>query len=90
MNRTGLIHQVARDNRITKTQTTRVLQSLLGHIVEALKKGDRVTLVGFGTFTVVHRRPRTGRNPQTGVPFSIPRRRVVRFKRGTELESRIR
>jgi len=58
--------------------------------MKSLKKGERASLVGFGTFTVTRRRARTGRNPQTGAPIQIPARRVVRFTAGKSLKAEIR
>jgi DNA-binding protein HU-beta len=90
MNKAELISRVARDTRVTKVQATRVVDLLLEHITRALKKGERASLVGFGTFTVGRRRARTGRNPQTGAPITIPARRVVRFSAGKSLRSEVR
>ncbi len=90
MNKAELISRVARDTRITKVQAARVIDSLLEHITRTLKKGERASLVGFGTFTVGRRRARTGRNPQTGAPIIIPARRVVRFAAGKALKSEVR
>jgi DNA-binding protein HU-beta len=90
MNKAQLISRVARETRMTKVQTARVIDSLLDHITRALKKGERASLVGFGTFTVGRRRARTGRNPQTGAPITIPARRVVRFTAGKNLRVEVR
>jgi len=90
MNKAELISRVARDTRITKVQAARVVDCLLGHLTRALKRGDRASLVGFGTFNVARRRARTGRNPQTGTPITIPARRVVRFTAGKSLKSDVR
>jgi DNA-binding protein HU-beta len=90
MNKAQLIGRVARDTRITKVQAARVIDSLLENIMRALKKGERASLVGFGTFTIGRRRARTGRNPQTGAPITIPARRVVRFAAGKVLKSEVR
>ncbi len=90
MNKAELTSRVARDTRITKVQAARVTDSLLEHITRTLKKGERASLVGFGTFTVGRRRARTGRNPQTGAPIVIPARRVVRFAAGKALKSEVR
>lgn len=90
MNKAELVNRVAREIRITKVQAARVIDSLLEHITRALKKGERASLVGFGTFTVGRRRARTGRNPQTGAPITIPARRVVRFSAGKVLRSEVR
>jgi DNA-binding protein HU-beta len=90
MNKADLTSRVARECRMTKVQAGRVIDSLLENISRALKKGERASLVGFGTFTVARRKARTGRNPQTGAPISIPARRVVRFAAGKSLKSEIR
>jgi len=90
MNKAELTARVARDTRITKVQAARVIDSLLDHIMRTLKKGERTSLVGFGTFTIARRKARTGRNPQTGSPIQIPARRVVRFTSGKMLKSEIR
>ena len=90
MNKAELTARVARDTRMTKVKASRVIDSLLGHVMKSLKKGERASLVGFGTFTVTRRRARTGRNPQTGAPIQIPARRVVRFTAGKSLKAEIR
>src|SRR2546425_12082503 len=87
MNKAELTARVARDTKMTKVQAARVIDSLLEHITKSLKKGERASLVGFGTFTVTRRKARTGRNPQTGSPIQIPARRVVRFTAGEAVES---
>ncbi len=90
MNKAQLISRVARDRRISKVQAARTIDSFLEHITRALKRGDRASLVGFGTFTVVRRRPRKGRNPQTGETIGIPARRVARFTPGRALKGTLR
>lgn len=90
MNKAELTARVARDTRMTKVKAARVIDSLLEHVMRSLKKGERASLVGFGTFTVTRRRARTGRNPQTGTPIQIPARRVVRFTAGKTLKAEIR
>ena len=75
---------------MTKVHAARVIDSLLEHITRTLKRGERTSLVGFGTFTIAKRKARTGRNPQTGSPIQIPARRVVRFTSGKTLKSEIR
>jgi len=90
MNKAELTARVARDTRMTKVRAARVIDSLLEHVMKSLKKGERASLVGFGTFTVTRRRARTGRNPQTGAPIQIPARRVVRFTAGKSLKAEIR
>jgi DNA-binding protein HU-beta len=90
MNKAELITRVARGTRITKVEAARVIDSMLEHITKTLKRGERASLVGFGTFNVARRKARTGRNPQTGVPIKIPARRVVRFTAGKSLKAEIR
>jgi DNA-binding protein HU-beta len=90
MNKAELTARVARDTKISKVQAARVIDSLLEHITKTLKRGERASLVGFGTFTIARRRARTGRNPQTGTPIQIPARRVVRFTAGKVLKTEIR
>src|SRR3989442_3721440 len=90
MNKAELTARVARDTKMTKVQAARVIDSLLEHITRTLKRGERTSLVGFGTFTIAKRRARTGRNPQTGSPIQIPARRVVRVTSGQVLQTEIR
>jgi DNA-binding protein HU-beta len=90
MNKAELTARVARDTKMTKVHAARVIDSLLEHITRTLKRGERTSLVGFGTFTIAKRKARTGRNPQTGTPIQIPARRVVRFTSGKMLKSEIR
>jgi DNA-binding protein HU-beta len=68
----------------------KVIDALVDEITRTLKRGDRVALVGFGTFGVSKRKARTGRNPQTGAPIKIAARRVPRFTPGTDLKSAVR
>jgi DNA-binding protein HU-beta len=90
MNKAQIVSRVARDTKMTKVRTLRVVDGFLDQIMRALKKGDRASLVGFGTFTVARRRARRGRNPQTGAPITIPARRVVRFTSGKTLRIEVR
>lgn len=90
MNKAQIVTRVARDSRMTKVRTAKIIDNFLDQIARALKKGDRASLVGFGTFTVARRRARRGRNPQTGSPITIPARRVVRFTTGKALRLEIR
>ena len=89
MNKAQIVGRVARDTKMTKVRTARVIDCFLDHITRSLKKGERASLVGFGTFTVARRRARRGRNPQTGTPITIPARRVVRFTNGKSLRREI-
>ncbi len=90
MNKAELIERVARDSRLTKAGATRAIDALLDNVTKALKKGERVTLVGFGTFGVSRRKARAGRNPRTGVPIKIAARRALKFTVGKDLKELIR
>jgi len=86
MNKADLIDKMAQDADITKTAAAQALDSLLEGITSALKGGSKVTLVGFGTFGVSHRKARTGRNPQTGATIQIAAKRVPKFTAGKALK----
>ena len=89
MNKGELVADMAKDAGISKAEAQAAMDSFLGHIGGALKAGDKVTLVGFGTFAVSDRAARTGRNPQTGKPIKIPAKRVPRFTAGKALKDTI-
>lgn len=89
MNKGDLINKIAGDAGITKTQAQNALNSFLDATTGALKGGDKVTLVGFGTFSTSSRAARKGRNPQTGAEINIPAKKVVKFKAGKELSDHI-
>jgi DNA-binding protein HU-beta len=90
MNRAQLVAAIARDTGTTKSSVDRVLAALIAQVTRTLKKGERVTFVGFGTFVVSRRRTRLGRDPRTGAVIKIPGRRVPRFAPGTELREAVR
>jgi len=90
MNKQDLVAKIARDTGASKTSAAAALDSLLEGITRALKKGDAITFVGFGTFKTSKRRARTARNPRTGDTITIPKRRVVRFVAGKALKSAVR
>jgi DNA-binding protein HU-beta len=89
MNKAELIAKLADDAGITETQANAALDSFVSAITKTLKGGGKVTLVGFGTFSVTKRAARTGRNPQTGAVIKIKAKKVARFKAGKELSSKI-
>ncbi len=89
MNKAELIDKIAKDSGITKTQANDTLDSFTNAVIASLKKGDRVTLVGFGTFSVSERSARNGRNPQTGEVIKIKARKVPKFKAGKEFSTKI-
>ncbi len=90
MKREELISKIADEASITKKQATAALTSLLDGISGALKSGDKVTFVGFGTFTISKRKKRTGVNPQTQKPMTIPARKVPVFKAGSKLKETVK
>ncbi len=89
MNKAELIAKIADDAGITKTQANATLDSFISAVTKTLKGGGKVTLVGFGTFSVTKRAARTGRNPQTGAVIKIKAKKVARFKAGKDLSSKI-
>ena len=89
MNKGDLINRIAENADITKAQATDALNAVLDGVSEALEDGDKVTLIGFGTFSVSHRDARTGRNPQTGEKIRIAAKNVVKFKPGKELTGKV-
>jgi DNA-binding protein HU-beta len=86
VNKTELIEHIAGKSDISKAAATRVLASIIEAVKKTLKKGDTVTLVGFGTFSVTKRAARTGRNPRTGAALKIKAAKVPRFKPGKGLK----
>ncbi|WP_152269232.1 HU family DNA-binding protein [Agriterribacter humi] len=89
MNKGELIEKIAADAAITKKQAGAALDSFTEAVAKTLKKGNKVTLVGFGTFSVSKRAARNGRNPQTGAVIKIKAKKVARFKAGKELSGKI-
>lgn len=89
MNKSDLIDAIAADAGITKAAAKLALESFLGNIEGTLKAGDKVSLVGFGTWSVSKREERTGRNPKTGEPITISAKNVVKFKAGSDFEKSI-
>ncbi len=85
MTKAELIVAMAADGGITKVAAGKALDSFVSNVVGELKKTGRIGLVGFGTFSVVERNARTGRNPQTGAKIEIKAKKVVKFKAGKGL-----
>ncbi len=84
MNKAELVDVVAKDANTTKKDAETVINAAMEAIIKCVASGERVTLVGFGTFEARQRKARTGRNPKTNEPLSIPARRVASFKVGKE------
>ena len=89
MNKADLIDKIAKDAKISKAAAGTAVDSFLTNIERSLKKGQNVTLVGFGTFSVTKRKARTGRNPPTGQSIKIKARTVPKFKPGKQLRDTV-
>jgi len=90
MNKGQLIDAIAKESKLTKADSGKALDAIVNAVSKSLKKGDRVALVGFGTFSIAKRAARTGRNPQTGKPIKIAAKKVAKFKAGAELAKAVK
>ena len=90
MNKAQLIDAIASDAKITKADAKKALQAVITSTSKALAKGERVALVGFGSFAVSKRAARKGRNPQNGKEIKIPAKKVVKFKAGADLAKKVK
>jgi DNA-binding protein HU-beta len=90
MNKAELIDAMAAEANLTKADAKRALDAFVGATTKALKGGDRVALVGFGSFSVSKRAARKGRNPQTGKEINIAAKKVVKFKAGADLTAKVK
>ena len=90
MNKQELIGKVAAKAKIAKKETQAAINAMTEAIMEAVKKGDRVTLVGFGTFSSVKRAARNSRNPQTGKAIKVPAKRSPKFVAGKAFKERVK
>lgn len=89
MNKTELINQIAESADISKKSAADALQAFMTTVTETLKTGDKLSLIGFGSFSVRERSTRTCRNPQTGKSMEVPAKKVVRFKIGSKLSAAV-
>ena len=89
MTKADLIAKMAKDAGISKAAAGKALNSFTKAVTTALKKGDKIALIGFGTFSVTKRKARKGRNPQTGKEITIKARKVVKFKAGAALKKAV-
>lgn len=87
MNKSEMAAAVAEEAGLSKADGARALDAVLSTITKSLKKGEKVTLVGFGSFDVANRKARNGRNPQTGEVIKIKAAKVPRFKAGAKLKA---
>ncbi len=90
MNKAELISAIAAKSNLTKVDSKKALDAFISVAGETLKNGDRLTLVGFGSFSVTERNARSGRNPRTGSTIQIEAKKVVKFKPGAELEEMVK
>ncbi len=90
MTKAELIASIGKEAKISKAAAEKALNAFTTTVTKALKKGDKLALTGFGTFSVARRRARTGRNPQTGKEIKIPSTRVAKFKAGNLLKSAVK
>lgn len=90
MNKADLVARIAQEAEITRRQAEKALTALMDGVQDALTQGDSVTLVGFGTFSVMSRAARKGRNPQTGREIFIPASKSPKFRAGKSLRNAIR
>lgn len=89
MNKAELIDAIASQSGLSKADAKKALDGFVAATASAMKAGDRISLVGFGSFSVSNRAARTGRNPQTGKEIKIAAKNVVRFKAGAELSAQV-
>ncbi|MFV0483024.1 MAG: HU family DNA-binding protein [Bacteroidales bacterium] len=89
MNKSELIDAIAEKAGLTKADSKKALDAFMSVVAKTLKKGDKVALVGFGTFSVSKRSARNGRNPQTGATIKIAAKKVAKFKAGAELSAAV-
>ena len=90
MNKAQLIDAIAKEAKLTKVDAGKALDATTNAITKSLKKGDRVALVGFGSFSIAKRAARTGRNPKTKATIKIAAKQVVKFKAGAELTKKVK
>jgi DNA-binding protein HU-beta len=90
MTKAELIASIGKEAKISKASAEKAINAFTNALTKALKKGDKLTLTGFGTFSVAKRRARIGRNPQTGKEIKIPAARVAKFKAGNLLKSAVK
>lgn len=90
MNKTELVNYVAKEAGLTKVQAKKAVDAVNAAVSGSLAEGEKVALVGFGTFSVVEKPARVGRNPFTQETIEIPQRKVVKFKAGQQLTDKIK
>jgi len=90
MTKAELVEKIAKDTKVLKASAEKAVNTLIAEIAKTLKKGNKVTLVGFGTFSVSKRKARTGRNPRTGATIRIPAHKTPKFTAGKALKDAVK
>ena len=90
MTKEQIVEKISKEAKITKAQAHRAVQAFFEGVTGSLKKGQKVSFVGFGTFSVAKRKARTGRNPQTGAEIRIAATKVPKFKAGKQLKDAVK
>ena len=90
MTKLELVDKMAKEAKVTKAAAAKALDSFVDGVKKALKKGEKVTLIGFGTFSVTQRKARKGRNPQTGKEIKIAARKAPKFAAGSALKKAVK
>ena len=90
MTKAELVEKMASDADISKAAAGKALDSMIDAVIKTVKKGNKVSLVGFGTFSISKRKARTGRNPQTGATIKIAARKVPKFSAGKTFKDAVR
>jgi DNA-binding protein HU-beta len=90
MTKEELITRIAKEAKVTKVQANKAMSVFFDGVTSSLKKGKKVSFVGFGTFSLARRKARTGRNPQTGAPIHIAASKVPKFKAGKQLKDAVK
>ncbi len=90
MTKAELVDKMAKDAKVTKAAANKAIDSFVDGVKKALKKGEKVTLIGFGTFSVTQRKARKGRNPQTGKEIKIAARKAPKFSAGKALKTAVK
>jgi DNA-binding protein HU-beta len=90
MTKEELVNRIAKEAKVTKVQANKAIHSFFDGVTNSLKRGRKVSFVGFGTFSVARRKARMGRNPQTGAPIRIAASKVPKFKAGKQLREAVK
>jgi DNA-binding protein HU-beta len=90
MTKEELVNKIAKEAKVTKTQANKAINTFFDGVTSSLKRGRKVSFVGFGTFSVARRKARMGRNPQTGAPIRIAASKVPKFKAGKQLKDAVK